>query len=96
MIKHVEILGYKYEVDFIEDDTIILVNGQECLGACNPSEQKIQIRNDQHKQQKKECYYHEVLHAIDWIINGKHTLSEEQIDFLARGLATVKFIKEDK
>lgn len=40
MIKHVEILGYKYEVDFIEDDRIIIVNNQECLGACNPPEQK--------------------------------------------------------
>lgn len=96
MIKHVEILGYKYEVDFIEDDRIILLNGQECLGSCSPSEQKIQVRNDQHKQQRKETYYHEVLHAIDCIINGNHTLTEEQIDFIARGLATVKFIKEDK
>lgn len=96
MIKHVEILGYKYEVDFIEDDRNIIVDNKNCAGCCDPCEQKIKIKLDKNKQQNKVCYYHEILHAIDWIINGDYTLTEEQIDFLARGLATVKFIKEDK
>lgn len=86
-----EVLGHTLKV--IETDNIeeLLVSGQLCFGAFHPIDSKIVVSTRQSPENMKQTFYHELLHAIDWLShNEEYKYDEEVVNVLGRGLATVR------
>lgn len=82
------ILGYEYEVIYTDDANKLMINNQLCFGLVDYVNQQIFISNQQHPDMMQETLIHEILHAIDHLMNaGKDSLSEEEIEKMATGLA---------
>ena len=51
----------------------------------------ILLDSKQSKESLKQTFYHELLHAIDWLSHNEvFQYDEETVNVLARGLMTVK------
>ena len=85
--KKINILGFTYDVLFTDDMNIL----GDCYGRCKFIEQKIYVKKDQAPEQQFQTFWHEVLHAIDWITSGEGScdLTEKQNDIMATGVASV-------
>lgn len=84
------IMGYEYEVIYTDDANKLLINNNLCYGLVDYVSQLIYINKDQHPDMIQETLVHEILHAIDHLMNaGKDQLTEEQIDKMATGLAPI-------
>lgn len=87
----VEVLGHTISVEETTDTTELLVNNQLCYGLFSPLESKIVISTNQSAQNIKQTFYHELLHAIDWLShNEEYKYDEEVVNVLGRGLSTVR------
>ena len=84
------ILGYEYEVIYTDDANKLMINNQLCYGLVDYVSQQIFISSQQHPDMIQETLVHEILHAIDHLMNaGKDSLSEEEIEKIATGLAPI-------
>ena len=84
-------LGHTITIEETSDATKLLLNNQLCYGLFNPLELKIVISTNQSGQNIKQTFYHELLHAIDWLShNEEYKYNEEVVNVLGRGLSTVR------
>ena len=87
----IEVLGHTLRV--IETDNLedLLVNGQLCFGAFSPIDSRIVVSTKQSPENMKQTFYHELLHAIDWLShNEEYKYDEEVVKVIGRGLSTVR------
>lgn len=91
----VEVLGHTFKVVETDSDEILLDGGRNvALGFVKYFDSLIVIDNRQSKQSMMQTFYHELLHAIDFISHNEQvTYDEECVNVLGRGLATVKLGK---
>lgn len=86
----IKILGYEYEVIYTDDANKLMVSNQLCFGLVDYVNQQIFISTQQHPEMMQETLLHEILHAIDHLLNaGQNKLSEEDTDKLATGLSNI-------
>lgn len=86
----IKILSYEYEVIYTDDANKLMVGNQLCFGLVDYVSQQIFISTQQHPEQMQETLVHEIIHAIDHLLNaGQNKLSEEDTDKLATGLANI-------
>lgn len=85
------ILGFLYDVILTNDANILTIDDTKITGRIYYKEQKIIIDSNQNPQQLIQTLMHEVLHAIDFLVNGcaEGSLSEGQIDCFATGITSV-------
>lgn len=89
----IEVLGHTLKVVETDNTDDLLVNGQLCFGAFDPIASKITISLRQSGENMKQTFYHELLHAIDWLShNEEYKYDEEVVNILGRGLSTVRLI----
>lgn len=87
----IEVLGHTIAIEETDDPNKLLVNNQLCFGLFSPLELKIIISTNQSGQNMKQTFYHELLHAIDWLShNEEYKYDEEVVNVLGRGLSTVR------
>lgn len=87
----IEVLGHTIIIEETDDPNKLLVNNQLCFGLFSPLELKIVISTNQSGQNMKQTFYHELLHAIDWLShNEEYKYDEEVVNVLGRGLSTVR------
>lgn len=90
----IEILGHTMEVIKFEPPRYL--RGVEVDGEVNVMKRKIFINDSLSAAQQKQTLYHEILHAIDWILNNEdYTMDEDDINKLATGLSTLKLLKDE-
>lgn len=91
----IEVLGHTFRIIETDNDAILLDGGRNvALGFVKYFDSLIVIDNRQSKQSMVQTFYHELLHAIDWISHNEQiAYDEETVNVLGRGLATVKFGK---
>lgn len=88
----VEVLGNTFKI--IETDENIEYNRSIVYGLCLPYDNLIYLDSRQSTESIRQTFYHELLHAIDWLMhNEEFKYDEETVNVLARGLATVKLGK---
>lgn len=87
----IEVLGHTIVIEETDDPSKLLVNNQLCYGLFSPLDLKIVISTNQSAQNMKQTFYHELLHAIDWLThNEEYKYDEEIVNVLGRGLSTVR------
>lgn len=87
----VEVLGHTFKIVETDDDNELMYNRSVCLGLCKYMEQEIVIDIRQSIEGIKQTFFHELLHAIDYISHNESVeYSEECVNVLARGLMTVR------
>lgn len=87
----IEVLGHTITIEETSDPGRLLVNNQLCYGLFSPLDMRIIISTNQSGQGMKQTFYHELLHAIDWLShNEEYKYDEETVNVLGRGLATVR------
>ena len=87
----IEVLGHTITIEETSDTNKLLVNNQLCFGLFTPLDLKIVISTNQSEQNMKQTFYHELLHAIDWLShNEEYKYDEEVVNVLGRGLSTVR------
>ena len=85
----VEVLGHTFTIEETEDP--IVHERSIVYGLCMPYESLILLDSKQSKESLKQTFYHELLHAIDWLSHNEvFQYDEETVNVLARGLMTVK------
>lgn len=87
----VEVLGHTLRVteSGVTDD--LVYNGSLCFGLYKPIESEIVISTRQSPENMRQVFYHELLHAIDFLShNEEYKYDEEVVNVLGRGLATVR------
>lgn len=90
-IDKVEVLGHTFKVIETDDVNELISNNVMCYGLCKFLEQEIVISKRQSIQSMKQVFYHELLHAIDYLMHNEETkYDEECVNVLARGLLTVR------
>jgi hypothetical protein len=82
-VKQVEVLGKKYDIVRIKEDS-----GMGNLGAAVVAHQKIFVRDDIGPDQVKDTLLHEIIHLVDQEL--KIGLEEEDVARLACGLYSAK------
>lgn len=87
----VEVLGHTLRVKETNVTDELMVGGQLCFGAYHPIESLITISTRQSPENMHQTFYHELLHAIDFLShNEEYKYDEETVNVLGRGLSTVK------
>ena len=88
----VEVLGHHFDIIETDSDDILLDGGRNvALGFVKYLEGIIVIDSRQSLESMKQTFYHELLHAIDFISHNEQVMYEEEVvNVLARGLMTVK------
>ena len=87
----IEVLGHTIIIEETSDTSKLLVNNQLCYGLFSPLDLRIVISTNQSGQNMKQTFYHELLHAIDWLShNEEYKYDEEVVNVLGRGLSTVR------
>lgn len=90
-INKVEVLGHTFNIIETGDANLLNCNNVVTYGLCMPLESRIIISTNQSRESMKQTFYHELLHAIDYIShNEEFKYDEECINVLARGLMTVR------
>lgn len=77
----IRILGKKFTVSYPES-----VEG-DLVGECDTDAQTITVQDKMPLESEQDCLIHEVLHAIDEMVDSK--LKESQVKRLATGLLAV-------
>lgn len=89
--EYVEVLGHTFKIIETDKDEDLLADRQVALGLIRYFDNVIYIDTRQSLQNIKQTFYHELLHAIDFISHNEHIeYDEETVNVLARGLMTVK------
>lgn len=89
--EYVEVLGHTFKIIETDKDEDLLSDRQVALGLIRYFDNVIYIDTRQSLQNIKQTFYHELLHAIDFISHNEHIeYDEECVNVLARGLMTVK------
>lgn len=92
-ISKVEVLGHTLKVIETDRTDDLLINGQLCYGAYKPIDSEIVLSIRQSKENMYQTFYHELLHAIDWLShNEEYKYEEEVVNVLGRGLSTVRML----
>lgn len=88
----VEVLGHHFDIIETDSDDILLDGGRNvALGFVKYFEGIIVIDSRQSLESMKQTFYHELLHAIDFISHNEQVMYEEEVvNVLARGLMTLK------
>ena len=87
MIKELMIDGIKYS---IRRPTIIIIDGEECVGSCNASMSQISISKRCGKGAEVVTLVHEIVHAILIGKNfSKENSNEELVDSLAMSIVNL-------
>ena len=90
-IDTVEVLGHTFKIIETDKDEDLLVDRNVAMGFIRYFDSVIYIDSRQSIQNMKQTFYHELLHAIDFIShNERIEYDEETVNVLARGLMTVK------
>lgn len=94
-ISKVEVLGHTFNIVETDKDEILLDGGRNvALGFVKYFDSLIVIDSRQSLENMKQTFYHELLHAIDFISHNEQiAYDEEVVNVLARGLMTVKLGK---
>lgn len=83
-LSSIKILGKTYSIEFVPKE--VLPND---YGESDSEQQVIKVRSDLHIEHQADVLLHEVIHAIDFAVNGKMT--ERQVHTIATGLLAVIF-----
>lgn len=88
----VEVLGHHFNIIETDRDDVLLDGGRTvALGFVKYFEGIIVIDSRQSKESMMQTFFHELLHAIDFILHNEQvTYDEETVNVLARGLNTVR------
>lgn len=88
----VEVLGHHFDIIETDRDDVLLDGGRNvALGFVKYFEGIIVIDSRQSTESMQQTFYHELLHAIDFILHNEQvTYDEETVNVLARGLNTVR------
>ena len=88
----VEVLGHHFDIIETDKDDILLDGGRNvALGFVKYFDSIIVIDSRQSTESMTQTFYHELLHAIDFILHNEQvTYDEETVNVLARGLNTVR------
>lgn len=88
----VEVLGHHFDIIETDRDDVLLDGGRNvALGFVKYFEGIIVIDSRQSLESMKQTFYHELLHAIDFISHNEQVMYEEEVvNVLARGLMTLK------
>lgn len=87
----VEVLGHKIRIIETTDTNELLMGNSLTYGQFRPLDMEIIVSTNQGISGIQQTFYHELLHAIDWIMhNEEYKYDEEVVNVLARGLATVR------
>lgn len=88
----VEVLGHTFDIIETDKDDILLDGGRTvALGFIKYFDSIIVIDSRQSKENMKQTFFHELLHAIDFILHNEQlAYDEETVNTLARGLNTVR------
>lgn len=90
-IDTVEVLGHTFKVIETDKDEDLLMDRNVAMGFIRYFDSVIYIDSRQSLQNMKQTFYHELLHAIDFIShNERLEYDEETVNVLARGLMTVR------
>ena len=90
----VEVLGHTFKIIETDKDEDLLMDRNVTMGFIRYFDNVIYIDSRQSLQNMKQTFYHELLHAIDFIShNERIEYDEETVNVLARGLMTVKIGK---
>lgn len=89
--EYVEVLGHTFKIIETDKDEDLLVDRNVAMGFIRYFDNVIYIDTRQSLQNIKQTFYHELLHAIDFIMHNEHIeYDEDTVNTLARGLMTVK------
>lgn len=91
-IDKVQVLGHTFRVIETDDDKVLLDGGRNvALGFIRYFDSVIYIDSRQSLENMKQTFFHELLHAIDFISHNEQiAYDEETVNVLARGLMTVR------
>lgn len=90
-INSVEVLGHTFKIIETDKDEDLLIDRNVAMGLIRYFDSVIYIDSRQSLQNMKQTFYHELLHAIDFIShNERIEYDEETVNVLARGLMTVR------
>ena len=78
---HIRILGKRFSVEYGGDLK------EDLVGECDTDGLKIRVKNDLPLETEQDTLLHEVLHAVDEMVDSK--LKESQVKRLATGLLAV-------
>jgi Zn-dependent peptidase ImmA (M78 family) len=89
--EYVEVLGHTFKIIETDKDEDLLSDRQVALGLIKYFDSVIYIDTRQSMQNIKQTFFHELLHAIDFISHNERVeYDEETVNVLARGLMTVR------
>lgn len=87
----VEVLGHKFKIIETDKEELLKSDRSITFGMVRFYDNIIYIDNRQSPQNIKQTFFHELLHAIDWISHNENCeYNEECINVLARGLMTLR------
>lgn len=91
-INKVEVLGHTFKVVETDSDAVLLDGGRNvALGFIRYFDSIIYIDSRQSLENMKQTFFHELLHAIDFISHNEQVAYDEEcVNVLARGLMTVR------
>lgn len=79
--KSINVFGTKYKVKFVET--------QLFSGLCDPDLKTIFINIDQSDEQIRATFWHEVFHAMQFVLGMNNAISREMMEMLAENSATI-------
>lgn len=91
-IEKVQVLGHTFKIIETDKDEVLLDGGRNvALGFIKYFDSVIYIDSRQSPENMKQTFFHELLHAIDFISHNEQVMyDEETVNVLARGLMTVR------
>lgn len=79
--KTVNVFGTKYKIKFVETSLF--------AGLCDPDLKTIFINIDQSDEQIHATFWHEIFHAMQFVLGMQNALSREMMEMLAENSATL-------
>lgn len=79
--KSINVFGTKYKIKFVETNLF--------SGLCDPDIKTIFINIDQSEEQIQAAYWHEVFHAMQFVLGMNNAISREMMEMLAENSATL-------
>ena len=89
--EYVEVLGHTFKIIETDKDEDLIDGRSVAFGLIRFYDNLIYIDARQSVQNIKQTFYHELLHAIDWLSHNEQChYDEECVNVLARGLLTTR------
>jgi len=79
--KSINVFGTKYKIKFVET--------QLFSGLCDPDLKTIFINIDQSDEQIRATFWHEIFHAMQFVLGMNNASSREMMEMLAENSATI-------